>query len=325
MTTTPQPGVPGDATVTLDDAFDGIRSMRLRGAAKIGRTAAAALALLARQVEPGNDEATRRTFRDAGQHLIEARPTAVTLRNAVNLCLDGIQREHGEAIADRVEAQAEAFIEASRGAETSIASLGADLLPDDAVILTHCHSSLAVAVIAEAQRRGKVVRAFADETRPWWQGHITARQLHDAGVDTTLIVDSAAHHIMRTEAVNAVVIGADAVTADGALYNKVGTHAVALGARAYGIPVYCAAGMSKFSPYSVRGEAPLVEERGRGEVIDDARSQDAGLDDVPVRNPVFDRTEGDLVKTYLTEHGPIAPPDVTHAIDKHFGSMEGWL
>lgn len=302
-----------------DAAHEAIRSMDVRGAAHIGRTAAASLGRLARDAGVA-DDALRARLEAAGRHLIAARPTAVSLRNAVNLTLDGLREEGASDLRGAVVDRAVRYIDSSEAARDKIAAHGARAVPDGGAVLTHCHSSLAVAVLVKAHEEGKRFRVFTDETRPWWQGHITSTQLAEAGIDVTLIVDSAAHFIMDAEDVGLVLTGADTVTADGSLYNKVGTHAVALGAHSLKIPFMTACETHKFSPYSLQGEHPEVEERDPEEVL-------AGrtLKGVKVRNPVFDRTPPTLVQRYITEEGPVAPQEVEHTIQRRFGNMEGWL
>lgn len=299
------------------EAAERIRSMEIRGAALIGRTAARSLAGVAKDTDAA---ALRDALQAAGEMLVAARPTAVSLRNGVNLTLDGLREEDPPVLREAVEQRAARYVDDSLSARDRIAEQVAEEVPKGATILTHCHSSLAVAcLIAASERHGGDLRVFADETRPWHQGHITSRLLAEAGVDVTLIVDSAAHLILEAEAVDRVVVGADTITADGALYNKIGTRAVALGAHTMGIPVLCAAETHKMSPYSLDGVFPEVEERNAEEVLPEP------LPGVKVRNPVFDRTPPGLITRFITEKGPVDPLEVGPFIEGHFGAREGWI
>ncbi|MBW3581599.1 MAG: S-methyl-5-thioribose-1-phosphate isomerase [Euryarchaeota archaeon] len=293
-----------------------IRTMEVRGAAKIGRSAALSLARVA---ESASDDDARKRLSAAGRTLVAARPTAVSLRNAVNLTLDGLPEDDARLRA-AVVGRARRYVEASEAARDRIAERMSEEIPDGGTVLTHCHSSLAVACLVATHRSGKKIRVFADETRPWWQGHITTRLLAEAGVDVTLIVDSAAHLILEMEEVDVVVTGADTVTADGALYNKVGTRAVALGAKSLDIPFLVAAESHKFSPYSLDGTYPQIEERDPAEVLSGVE-----IPGVQVRNPVFDRTAPALVSRFITEEGPVAPADTERFIRERFGTREGWI
>lgn len=299
-----------------DQAVDEIASMRIRGAAKIGRTAAACLGRLA-QVTSSRE--LRSVLLSAGRELVGARPTAVTLRNAVNLTLDGLQEQDPGELRDKTVERARSYLDESLRAVDEIATRAVDHLPPGTTVLTHCHSSLAVACLIKAHETHGDIRVFADETRPWWQGHISTRLLAEAGVPVTLNVDSAARYVMDTRGVDRVFVGADAVMADGALYNKIGTHQVAMGARDVGIPFFVACETHKFSPYSLDGETPVVEERDVKEVLPEA------IPGVEVINPVFDRTPPDLIQRYITQEGDMEPAQVGPWLRERHGRREGWI
>lgn len=306
-----------EANLTLDQVVHDIQGMKLRGAARIGRTAATCLARVADQSE---DREVKHALASAGRQLVAARPTAVSLRNAVNLTLDGLREPSPAGLRLAVVRRADAYIEHSNEAASQIATELVTFIGNNATILTHCHSSLAVQAISAVNDQRKNIRVFADETRPWWQGHLTVKALHEAGVDVTLIVDSAAHHILESEAVDAVVVGADTITADGSLYNKIGTRAVALGAKAANIPVYVCAEAVKFSPYSLDGQLPTIEERPREEVV-----TQSDLAPIAVRNPVFDRTSAALVARYITEYGAHRSEEVAGFIRRQYPNTEDWI
>jgi len=159
--------------------------------------------------------------------------------------------------------------------------------------------SAAVASIIRAHRDGGV-EAYCTETRPWRQGRITARELADAGVPVTMVVDSAVGLLMPK--MNAVLVGADAVEWDGSLLNKVGTVQLACAAARCKVPLICCAESYKFVPPSQRGKRREIEFRESLEVLDGV-----DLPGVSIWNPVFDRTPPELVTVYATEHGECAP------------------
>lgn len=297
---------------------EAIGSMEVRGAARIGRHAARALGRLAE--EHADDADLDGRLMEAGRTLLAARPTAVSLRNAINLTLFGADSEDADR-GGAVRAGAQRYVDISLAAPERIAAAFVAQVPDGATLLTHCHSSLAEACIIEAHRQRSDIRVFADETRPWWQGHITSGRLAAAGVEVTLIVDSAAHHIMETKGVDLLVTGADTITADGGLYNKIGTRAVSLGAQSLDIPHIVAAETHKFSPYSLKGDVPQVEQRDASEVIDPGRLPKG----VKVENPVFDRTAPGLVERYVTDQGVLAPSEVRAFVVDRFPIKERWI
>lgn len=297
-------------------AAEEIRTMRIRGAAQIGRTAAASLGRLARDgAGTGLDE----RLREAAKALVQARPTAVTLRNAVNATLAGLKEQDADSLAQNTARRAREFIARSLAAKEQIAERAVAHLPPGSVVLTHCHSSLAVACLVAAHEAHGDIRVYADETRPWWQGHISSRQLAEAGVPVTLVVDSAARYVMDTKGVDRVFVGADAVMADGALYNKIGTHQVAMNAKATGIPFFVACETDKISPYSLDGEVPLVEERDVMEVLPEP------IPGVEVLNPVFDRTPPGLIQRYITQQGDMEPTQVEQWLRANHPDREDWI
>ena len=295
--------------------------MKTRGAGEIGKQAASALATAAEAFSGSDVKRLRVDLVGAAKLLAQARPTAVSLRNALNFVLAETMDEATVAGARRqARARADAFAKRVAAAKGEIAKRGAALLKDGDAVLTHCHSTAAAGALIEAVRQGKTIRVFSTETRPFRQGLITSRILKEAGVDVTLIVDSAALHVLETERVAAMVIGADAVDADGSLYNKIGTRLITLAAKSLKVPVYVCAETYKFSPYSLEGEDVEIEVRAPAEIVDPK-----DLPGVKVHNPVFDRTPPDQVAKYVTERGLVAPRKVAGFIRKEFGGAKRWI
>ncbi len=292
-----------------------IRDMRIRGAGRIARAAAAALREAAiAYTGPQSREDFYSYMEAAAQVILRTRPTAVSLPNAVAYVMIrlGEAYEAGagvEELRKTVVRAAEEFIEYSRQAVERIASYGARLVEHGARILTHCNSSAAISVIVEAHRSGKEVVAYATETRPKYQGYITARKLREAGVPVTLIPDTAVRRII--EDIDLVVVGADAVAANGALVNKIGTSQIALVADEAGKPFYAAAESYKFSPATLLGDEVIIEERPAGEVVEPEKL--AEWSRVRVANPSFDVTPAEYITGIITEQG-IIPPESAYLI-----------
>jgi ribose 1,5-bisphosphate isomerase len=295
--------------------------MRTRGAGEIGKQATAALAKAAQVFQGDSLSQFRSEMLDAAKLLASARPTAVSLRNGLNFVLAPAMTATTIAEARRaLQERAASFAERVASAKAKIAAEGSRLLPSNAAILTHCHSTAAIGVLTEATRQGKRIRVFSTETRPFRQGLLTSRALQAEGVDVTLIVDSAALHVMETENVRAIVLGADAVAADGSLYNKIGTQQVTLAAQALKIPVYVCAESYKFSPYTLSGEEVEIEERAPAEIVDPKE-----LPGVKIHNPVFDRTPPNQITMYVTEQGNVAPQDAADFIRRTYGGTKQWI
>ena len=203
-----------DYRTTAED----IRTMRVRGAGRIARAGASALGDFAREYKGDDLDAFRKEVSEAKKVLLDSRPTAVSLWNGVHSAVRGLSdcTDLGEAKRLIVD-NAEAFVKNSNLAVKEIARIGAKRIQDGDVIVTHCNSSAAVGVIVEAHRQGKKFKVYATESRPWRQGIITANQLAEAGVDVTLIIDSAVRSVMMYA--TKVFVGADTVTSPGALVN----------------------------------------------------------------------------------------------------------
>ncbi len=283
-------------------AAEKIRSMEVRGAARIAKFAAETLRNFAARVSGDFDTAMRR----AAEILLNTRPTAVSLYNAVNY----VMRYSGESVEEKRKdaiRRAEEFISWVETAQRRIGEIGEKRIKDGYVIMTHCNSSAALSVIKRAHENGKRIEVIATESRPRWQGHITARELREEGIDVTLIVDSAVRYFIND--VDCVIVGADTITANGALINKIGTSQIALAAKEARVPFMVAAETYKFSPKTLYGELVVIEERSAEEV---APKELIELG-VKVRNPAFDVTPRDYIDVIITEVGAI-PPEMAYII-----------
>jgi ribose 1,5-bisphosphate isomerase len=269
----------------------------VRGAGKIARHAVEALRDLALDWE-GSDAQLARELERSARRLVATRPTAVSLRNAVEEATAPLAAGDGQLRAEVLGAS-ERFLARSVRAVEDISRAGARLLDHDGVVLTHCNSACSVGVIAAAART-HAIRAIATETRPRRQGHLTAAQLRARGVDVTLIVDGAVNLAMRD--VDWVVVGADSIARNGDVVNKVGTSLVALSAREHHVPVFVAAETYKVDRRARTGRDVAIEERAIEEILEGRR-----LPGVKVANPVFDVTPARLVARIVTEAGTVPP------------------
>jgi methylthioribose-1-phosphate isomerase len=304
---------------------EAIRRLRVRGAPAIGVAAAYGLALGARQVLPagsllGGDEALARLSASAAR-LRSTRPTAVNLAWALDrlLVVAETHLEAGGATNDlpaRLLAAAHAIAAEDAAACRAMGELGAVLIADGDVLLTHCNAGAlatagmgtALAPIFVAHRSGKRLHVYVDETRPVLQGaRLTAWELQRAGVPLTLITDNMAAHMMRRAGIRAVFVGADRIAANGDVANKIGTYGLALLAQAHGIPLYVVAPRSTVDRALPDGDAIPIEERAVEEVttLGGVRIAPEG---VRVANPAFDVTPARYVAAIVTEAGVARPP-----------------
>lgn len=305
----------------VEETAADIASMEVRGAATIADAAAVALATAATESEASGD-ALRAELRAAARQLHDTRPTAISLANGIRRVLGDLEgpTSGGDGsvapgLARWVAERAVTFREELADAQAAVGRVGGNRLADGDVVLTHCHSTAAMACVEHAVERGAELSAYVKETRPRLQGHETARHLADLGVDATLVVDGAAHSVLGD--VDHVLVGADSVAADGTLVNKVGTAGLATSAAARDVPVLVAASTIKLNPETLAGRATPIEERSPDEVVDPETRRAIG--DPDVENPAFDRTPPRYLDAVATEDGVVAPADVGSLLRERYG------
>jgi methylthioribose-1-phosphate isomerase len=300
-----------------DEVADAIRSMVVRGAPAIGISAAYALALVARE-ERGDAKMFLIANGVAGRILNATRPTAVNLAWAIAR----MSRKAGE-VADLVPeerylemlGEAEAIHREDIQACRQMGALGAEDVPEGAVILTHCNAGAlatggygtALGVIRAAHEQGKGVRVLADETRPYLQGaRLTAWELHRDGIPVEVITDNMAGHLFQRGEIQFVVVGSDRIAANSDVANKIGTYSVAVLANQHDVPFTVAAPWSTVDLRTPTGADIPIEERAHDEV---ARVGDTTLvpEGVSCRHPAFDITPASLVDAIYTERGVVRP------------------
>ena len=303
---------------SVEEVWEAIRSLRVRGAPAIGIAAAMGVVLgLQKHASTHRAEFLAR-LDEVCAYLRTSRPTAVNLFWA----LDRMHRHAGHLgdrrpreLLDGLLKEALAIEEEDRRMCRAIGEAGAALIRDNSGVLTHCNAGglatadygTALAVLYAAHERGTRFAVYADETRPLLQGaRLTAWELRQHGLDVTLICDSMAAQVMKEGRVHAVVVGADRIAANGDTANKIGTYGVALLAKAHGIPFYVAAPSSTFDLSLADGSAIPIEQRDPREVTHGFGRQTAP-DGVRVYNPAFDVTPHDLIAAIITERGLIRP------------------
>jgi methylthioribose-1-phosphate isomerase len=292
-------------TADYHDLAKAIRQMKVRGAPLIGITAAYALALASRQAISAGEEAFLSRLREVAAELRATRPTAVNLAWALERML---RVAEGAA-----SAQARLIHEEDIEANRRIGANGSALLGTSAAILTHCNAGslatggygTALGVVRAAWERGSLERVYATETRPLLQGaRLTAWELQRDGIPFTLVVDSAAGSLLRRRIVQAVVVGADRIAANGDVANKIGTYALAVIAKQNDVPFYVAAPTSTIDLNTRSGDEIPIEERAPEEVTTLAGAATG----TTVANPAFDVTPAEFVSAIITENDVARPP-----------------
>ena len=293
---------------------EAIRSMVVRGAPAIGVAAAFGAFFGARAIEVANFAAFFPRFEEACAQLAATRPTAVNLFWVLERMKSFARANADRPVSDLkigLEYEAMAIAEEDVRINQAMGRHGADLLPAEGRILTHCNAGAlatggygtALGVIRAAVEAGKKIAVFADETRPFLQGaRLTAWELQKDGIPVTLICDNMAGYLMSRGEIDGVIVGADRIAANGDTANKIGTYTVAVLAREHGIPFYVAAPTSTIDLSLADGTAIPIEERDSREVT---HSGDKRLapEGIAVRNPAFDVTPARLITAIITEHG----------------------
>ncbi|WP_336327061.1 ribose 1,5-bisphosphate isomerase [Halovenus sp. HT40] len=292
-----------------------IASMETRGAAAIAGAAAEALASQAADSEAETPDAFRRELRTAARRLVDTRPTAVSLPNAVRYIFERIEGDTVTELRRSTVAGAEAFQTQLETAQDDLGAIGANRLRDGDTILTHCHSTDALACVEAAREQGKSLSAIVKETRPRKQGHITAKRLRELDVPVTLIVDGAAGRYL--DDADHVLVGADSITADGSVVNKIGTRSLAVNARERDTAIVVASQTLKLDPATLSGHTVEIERRDESEVIGDEEREEMG--DIDVANPAFDVTPPRYVDAIVTERGQFPPESIVTLMRELFG------
>lgn len=299
------------------EVADAIRTMKVRGAPAIGVSAAYGMALAAREIKAGSREEFLGELEKAAKVLFETRPTAVNLRWALERMMNLARSTESwqdlpEILAEEARRIEEEDIEVNR----RMGRYGAELLPDKATVLTHCNAGAlatagygtALGVIRAAVEMGKDIRVFADETRPFLQGaRLTAFELMEDKIPVTLITDNMAGWVMKLGKVDAVLVGADRIAANGDTANKIGTYSVAVLAKENDVPFYVVAPTSTFDLTIKTGEEIPIEERSSREVVE-VLGQRIAPEGVAVFNPAFDVTPAKYISAIVTENGVARPP-----------------
>ena len=306
---------------TAAEVARAIRTMVIRGAPAIGVAAALGIALGMRKSTATGTQKFAAEFYKTCELMAATRPTAVNLFWAIermkrSLAAAATAGDSVEQIKDRLEREADAIHDEDVASCRAMGAFGADVVPAEAVVLTHCNAGAlatagygtALGVIRGAVAQGKHVTVLADETRPFLQGaRLTAWELLRDGIQTTVITDNMAGAIMRTGHVDLVVVGADRIAANGDTANKIGTYMVAVLAREHGIPFYVAAPLSTIDLATPDGTQIPIEERNAREVTHVGSAQLAP-EGALVWNPAFDVTPSHLIAGIITERGIFRAP-----------------
>jgi len=298
------------------DVADAIRRMVVRGAPAIGVAAAMGVALAAVRSRATSKETMLTELEGAASLLRSTRPTAVNLAWGVQRALDVAKSKPTVAeMRDGVVAEVKKMEEEDVEVNKKLGRVGAELIRNGETIITQCNAGAlatvgygtALGVIRAAREQGKLVKVIVPETRPALQGsRLTAFELERDGIDCTLISDTAVGYTIASGRVDRAIVGADRITKDGYVFNKIGTYQVAVLASRHGVPFHPAAPYSTFDRAHGHSEV-VIEERTSDEVVR-IRGRRIAPKGVPVSNPAFDSTPPELVTSIISDRGLIEKP-----------------
>lgn len=304
---------------SVEQVWDSIKQLKVRGAPAIGVAGAYGLVVAMREKSGLDRETFLEQLRNHADYLDGARPTAVNLSWALKRVVRKATESAastGRELLEVIRDEAEAIHREDEQLCKSIGEHGVDLIKPGMGLLTHCNAGrlatseygTATAPMYLAHERGVDFRVYSDESRPLLQGsRLTSWELQQAGIDVTVITDNMAAYVMSEGRVDLVIVGTDRIAANGDVANKIGTLGVAILAHYYGIPFYVASPFSTIDLDTPRGANITIEERGDEEVTHFGLRRTAP-EDVAVRNPAFDVTPHELVTGIITDRGLVEPP-----------------
>ncbi len=307
------------STDDFNEIFDAIKLLKVRGAPAIGVFTAISLAVLMNKSKTNTYEELFVELKDYCEKLILCRPTAVNLKWATEEMIKSVENSTAENFKETLTTQALKMIEDDIAICRKIGEYGAEILKECNSILTHCNAGrlatvkygTALAPVYVARENNHNINVFADETRPLLQGaRLTAFELCDAGVDTTVICDNMASYVMKNGLVDAVLVGCDRVALNGDTANKIGTSSVAILAKHYNIPFYVCMPFSTFDKNIKTGDDIVIEMRDGGEIGEMWYEKPMIPQNVKTLNPAFDVTDNSLITAFITEKGVITPDEI---------------
>jgi len=304
---------------TVEDVWEAIKQLKVRGAPAIGIAGALGVVLGVWDLDIANFADFSNEVNRIADYLATSRPTAVNLFWALDRMKETVEQNKNAPISEIKKillAEAQKIIDEDNETCRAIGKHGLELIKDYNSVLTHCNAGglatasygTALAVIYAAQEAGKSIKVYADETRPLLQGaRLTTFELMQAEIDVTLICDNMAAQVMKEGKVDCVIVGADRIASNGDVANKIGTYNVAILAKEHKIPFYVAAPISTFDMTLATGDEIPIEQRGAEEITEGFGKRTAP-EGVKVYSPAFDVTPARLVDAIITEKGVIKKP-----------------
>ena len=298
---------------TIKETTEKIKTLQIQGARNVAVAAVKAIQDLSENTKSKNKAQFLDELKEAQNILAKSRETEPLMRNALNFIITKSKDSKTEKVAELKKllvSNADNFLADLDKSRERTAEIGSKRIRNNSTVFTHCHSSTVTRLLAKAKKEGKNFRVICTETRPAFQGHITARELIDLGIETTFIVDSAARTFINE--VDIVLVGADAITSEGNVVNKIGTGGIAVLANEARKPFYVVSELLKFDPETLSGDYEKIEQRSPDEVWSEAPKT------LNVHNPAFDVTPNRYINGLICEEGIISPQLVVEFIRRRY-------
>jgi ribose 1,5-bisphosphate isomerase len=290
---------------TVKATAEKIRKLEVQGARNAAIAAVKAVQTLAQQTNAPSKTELLAELSEAQQLIFATRETEPLMRNAIRCLIGQVKQSSSQKVSELCNllvVGADEFLHELDASRERTAEIGSKRIQNGMTIFTHCHSSTATRMLTKAKQDGKNFKVICTETRPAFQGRITAREMIEHGVETTFIVDSATRTFIPKA--DMVIVGADAITSEGNVVNKIGTSTLAVLAHEARKPLYVVSELLKFDPVTLYGELEGIEQRSPAEVWPEAPKQ------LDVRNPAFDVTPNRYIHGLICEEGIIPPQNV---------------
>ena len=290
-----------------------IKSIKIQGATNLAEAAIKALEYAAKKSKAKTKSQLVPELEKVKSLLYATRPTEPLMRNSLRFIVANTKESKLEDIDDLrklVSVAGQDILNKINDAKKKISEFAGNKIEDGMTIFTHCHSSTVIEAFRHAKAQGKKFSVICTESRPLFQGRITATQLVKMDIPVTMIIDSnVSAHIKKADV---VMVGADLITSDLNFVNKVGTQNVAYGAKRVGIPLYVCTDLAKFDPETMFGKTEEIEQRSPDEVWK------AAPKNLKIVNPAFDIVPRELVTAYITQEGVLAPESVLDIINEKY-------
>jgi ribose 1,5-bisphosphate isomerase len=295
------------------EAAGRIKKLEIQGATNVAFEAVRALVEQMKLSEAQDRESVLNEISQAREILFNSRETEPFMRNAIRYVEWNMREAEWKTTTEfkrLIQTFSDDLLTEFREARKRIIEVGSKRILDGSRVMTHCHSSAVSGILRAAKVNGRDFQVIVTETRPRYQGRITAKEMIEAGIKTTMIVDSAVRNFMNKA--DLVLVGADAITSEGNVINKIGTSQVALAAQEARTPFYVATELLKFDPQTIHGDYEAIEERPPDEIWPDAPE---GL---TIRNPAFEVTRRDYIHGIICEEGLISPQSILEAVRRRY-------